>query len=106
MNFAALPRERQIALIRIAIALWQAAWGSSGGVGQCPSIHTLSAHNQQRWIGAAIAAERLMAEAKNDAVHQTAVINTCIRALEALRDTTAQVKIPRGGEDAQASSDE
>lgn len=88
-----MPLERQSALHSIASALWSVAWKFEGGVGTAPPLDTLNTRNQRRWLGAALAAEHLMAQAKQDSVQQTAVINGCIRTLEEYRDSIKEVKI-------------
>ena len=91
--FAKLPAERQESLRQIAQVLFRTGWRVDGGKGTPPTLDALSERNQRRWIGAALACESLMAQAKNDDAHQTACINMCIDALTKLRDENASVTI-------------
>ena len=88
-----MPAERQTSLVQIASVLWATAWRFEGGVGKPPLFDTLSARNQKRWFGAALACEHLMAQAKQDAVQETVVINSCIRVLEQHRDANTRAGI-------------
>ena len=88
-----MPGERAASLLQIANALFKVAWRYEGGVGKVPEFDTLSHRNQKRWIGAALATEHLMAQAKNDSVQQSAVITMCIRTLESMRDEKSKVEI-------------
>jgi hypothetical protein len=88
-----MPMERQASLMQIANALFKVAWKYEGGVGKAPPFDSLNARNQKRWVGAALACEHLMSQAKQDAVQQRAVINTCIRTLEQMRDANDRVEI-------------
>jgi hypothetical protein len=89
----AMPAERRSALFTIATQLWRVGWQMDGGKGKAPSLSNLSYRNRRRWMGAALACEALMARAKNDNAHQTAIINRCIAALTELRDAEAKVEI-------------
>jgi len=88
-----MPEERRASLLQIANALWSVAWRYEGGKGEVPPLDTLNERNQKRWLGAALACEHLMAEAKQDAVQQSAVINNCIQVLTKYRDEKACVNI-------------
>lgn len=89
----AMPAERQANIIQIASVLWNVAWRFEGGIGTSPPFDTLSERNKRRWIGAALATEHLISQAKQDSVQQSVVINGCIAQLEKYRDENAEVHI-------------
>lgn len=88
-----MPAERRAALNQIAQVLWSVAYQFDGGKGEAPALDTMSPRNQKRWFGAALACEHLMAEAKQDAVQQSAVITACIGVLERYREEVATVRM-------------
>lgn len=92
MDFNELPKERQAFLFGVAEQLWRAAWNASQATGECPPLSSLSVRNIKRWIAAALVTERLMAQEKDDAVSQRAVINLCIATLQKLRDTPITIE--------------
>lgn len=93
MKIADLPAVRRQALFEIAQALWHAAWVANKGTGKCPPVATLSQRHLRQWLGAAFAAEALIAKAKNDAVQQSVIINSCIKVLEKYRDENSEVEM-------------
>lgn len=85
MNLSSLPGDRRAALLRYATTLFNAAWRFDGGVGDPPPLSSLSQRNLRRWLGAALACEQLITQRLQDTTHSDTIINSCIRALEALK---------------------
>lgn len=85
MNLSDMPKERLSRLLGIAATLWQSAWRAEGNKGNPPTLSSLSMRNRRRWFGAALACESLIAARPQETHQQDCIINSCIRALEALK---------------------